>query len=48
MTGKTESVVAGQTATEIINQTPFGLGKPTSGEYNTTGELGYKVFGGQG
>ena len=27
---------------------PFGLGKPTSGKYDTTGTLGYKAFGGQG
>ena len=26
----------------------WGLGKPTSGEYDTTKSLGYKVWGGQG
>ena len=29
-----------------MNGAPFGLGKPTSGEYDTLGELGFKVFGG--
>ena len=31
-----------------MNSKKWGLGKPTSGEYDTQGELGYKVFGGQG
>ena len=31
-----------------MNEKPWGLGKPTTGEYDTTGSLGYHVFGGQG
>ena len=31
-----------------MNSQKWGLGKPTMGEYDTQGELGYKTFGGQG